>query len=53
MDEKEKNQKKLDIILRKKLTKAYEEINNLKSMNNNRDNILLLMNNFFNKIKII
>ena len=51
MDEKEKNQKKLDIILRKKLTKAYEEINNLKSMNNNRDNILLLINNFFNNIK--
>ena len=51
MDEKEKNQKKLDIILRKKLTKAYEEINNLKSMNNNRDHILLLINNFFNNIK--
>ena len=51
MDEKEKNQKKMDTTLRKKLTKAYEEINNLKTMINNRDNILLLINNFFNNIK--
>ena len=50
-DEREKNQKKLDEHLRKKLSKAFEEINNLKAMNNNRDNILLLINNFFNNIK--
>lgn len=51
LDEKEKNEKNLNENLVKKLSRANEEINNLKIMNNNRDNILLLINNFFQNIK--
>ena len=50
LDEKENNQKILEEHLRKKLSKANDEINNLKQMNNNKDNMLLLINNFFNNI---
>ena len=38
-------------ILKKELTKAKEEINNLKIINNNRDNALLLIHHFFQNIK--
>ena len=51
LNEKEKQEKNLNENLRKKLLKANEEINNLKIMNNNRDNILLLINHFFQNIK--
>ena len=51
LDEKEKNEKNLNENLVKKLSRANEEINNLKIMNNNRDNILLLINHFFQNIK--
>lgn len=51
LDEKEKNEKNLNENLLKKLSRANEEINNLKIMNNNRDNILLLINHFFQNIK--
>ena len=51
LDEKEKNEKNLNENLAKKLSRANEEINNLKIMNNNRDNILLLINHFFQNIK--
>lgn len=51
LNEKEKNEKKLNENLVKKLSRANEEINNLKIMNNNRDNILLLINHFFQNIK--
>ena len=50
-DEKEKNEKNLNENLLKKISRANEEINNLKIMNNNRDNILLLINHFFQNIK--
>ena len=51
LDEKEKNEKNLNENLLKKISRANEEINNLKIMNNNRDNILLLINHFFQNIK--
>ena len=51
LKEKEKNEINKNDNLRKKLSKANEEINNLKIMNNNRDNILLLINHFFENIK--
>ena len=38
-------------ILKKELIKAKEEINNLKIINNNRDNVLLLIHHFFQNIK--
>ena len=49
--EKEFGENNLNKILKKELTKAKEEINNLKIINNNRDNALLLIHHFFQNIK--
>jgi len=51
--EKEFGENNLNKILKKELTKAKEEINNLKIINNNRDNALLLIHHFFQNIKNI
>ena len=49
--EKEYGENNLNKILKKELIKAKEEINNLKIINNNRDNALLLIHHFFQNIK--
>ena len=51
LNKKENDKNNLNEYLRTKLIKANEEINNLKIMNNNRDNILLLIHHFFQNIK--
>ena len=51
LNKKENDKNNLNEYLREKLIKANEEINNLKIMNNNRDNILLLIHHFFQNIK--
>jgi len=51
--EKEYGENNLIKILKKELIKAKEEINNLKIINNNRDNALLLIHHFFQNIKNI
>jgi len=51
INEKENNHNNLNKNLINELSKAKEEIHNLKIMNNNRDNILLLINHFFENIK--
>ena len=49
--EREYGENNMNKILKKELTKAKEEINNLKIINNNRDNALLLIHHFFQNIK--
>ena len=49
--EREYDENNMNKILKKELTKAKEEINNLKIINNNRDNALLLIHHFFQNIK--
>ena len=49
--EKEYGENNMNKILKKELIKAKEEINNLKIINNNRDNALLLIHHFFQNIK--
>jgi hypothetical protein len=49
--EKEYGENNMNKILKKELIKAKEEINNLKIINNNRDNVLLLIHHFFQNIK--
>ena len=51
IEEKKNEENILNNELKKRVNKAEEEINNLKIMNNNRDNILLLLNHFLENIK--